>query len=128
MSYYKDTNLVNMLKDLCPGVEIKIVREHRGVRVNPDKACFLVDGRLCWTRISELDNWRRKFGHAGVMHSLAEFLSGQTASPINTGAYDSVRYEEARKRKLGKMSEMLEFAMKSAGSSDQEIYQELKDA
>ena len=128
MSYYKDTNLVNMLRELCPGVEIKIVREMYGTRCHPSKACFMIDGRFCWTRISELDETRRKFGHAGVMHSLSEFLSGQTASPINVGAYDNNRYEEARKRKLGKRSNMLEFAMKSAGSSDREIYEALKDA
>ena len=126
-SDYKDTNLINMLKGLCPGVEIKIVRQYKGRPTDPSKAIFLIDGRMCWTKIRELEDIRSKHGHPAVMKDLAHFLSSQITSPIKTGSYDSHRLSERMKRHQGKRAEMLEFAMKSAGSSDEEIYQELKD-
>ena len=127
MKRYNDVVVYNMLRDLAPNAEIKMIREYKGMRTDRSKAVFFIDGRLSWTKLSELDKLHHKYGHNGVMDDLAKFLQGILRSEIRTGIYDSSSLREEKVRRQGNAAEMLEFAMKSAGSSDEEIYRALKD-
>ena len=67
-------------------------------------------------------------GHKGVMDDLAGFLRDALRSEVKVGIYDSDALREEKRRRDGRRAGILEFAMKSAGSSDKEIYEALKYA
>ena len=124
---YTDVHIFNMLRDLAPTAEIKIVRSWKGNPTSRTRGCFLVNGQFCHILLRELDRYREDEGHQGVMRELATFLKGTLKAEVRFGIYDESKVEEQRKRQVGRRAEMLEFAMKSAGSSDEEIYEALKD-
>ena len=128
MKRYNDVVVHNMLRELAPSADIRLLREYKGKRTDPKVASFLINGNFCWTRISELDLLHSQHGHKGVMDDLAGFLRGALGSEVKAGIYDSDALREEKRRRDGKRAGILEFAMKSAGTSDKDIYEALKHA
>jgi len=128
MKRYNDVVVHNMLRELAPKAEIRLLREYKGKRTDPKTATFLINGNFCWTRLSEMDLLHSQHGQKGVMDDLAGFLRDALSSEVKAGVYDRDALREQKRRRDGKRAEMLEFAMKSAGSSDKEIYEALKHA
>jgi hypothetical protein len=128
MRRYNDVVVHNMLRELAPSADIGLLREYKGKRTDPKTATFLINGNFCWTRISELDLLHSQHGHKGVMDDLAGFLRDALGSEVKAGIYDSDALREQKRRRDGKRAGILEFAMKSAGSSDRDIYEALKHA
>ena len=127
---YKDEHIHNMMKDLAPKGEIKLLRERNGKRLDyKNFVTITANGNYGWMKLSELENTYRRFGHPGVMERISRFLSGALGvEQIKQGVYDENTLSEYKKRKAGFRADALEFAMKSAGSSDREIYEALKYA
>lgn len=127
---YKDEHIHNMMKELAPKAEIKLLRERNGKRLDCKSfVTITANGNYGWMQLRELENTHRRFGHPGVMEKISKFLSGALGvDQIKQGVYDENALSEYKKRKIGRRAETLEFAMKSAGSSDREIYEALKYA
>ena len=128
MKRYNDVVVHNMLRELAPSADIRLLREYKGKRTDPKGASFLINGNFCWTRMSELDLLHSQHGHKGVMDDLAGFLRGALGSEVKAGIYDSDSLREEKRRRDGRRAGILEFAMKSAGSSDRDIHEALKHA
>lgn len=128
MKRYNDVVVHNMLKELAPQAEIRLLRDYKGKRTDPKTATFLINGGFCWTRLSELDLLHGQHGHKGVMNDLAGFLRDALGSEVKAGIYDSDSLREEKRRRDGRRAGILEFAMKSAGSSDKDIYEALRHA
>ena len=128
MNKYTDLHVYNIAKELAPNAEIELLRYHKGKKLDHENfATFTVNGNYGWMRLSEISNTYRRFGHPGVVDRIAKFVSGMAGVDLKQGVYDESALSEYKKRRAGQRADALEFAMKSAGSSDEEIYEALKD-
>ena len=126
---YKDEHVYNIAKELIPTADIKLLRYHKGQKLDHENfATLTVNGNYGWMRLSEISDTHRRFGHPGVVERIGNCISGMAGADVKQGVYDDHALSEYKKRKIGFRADALEFAMKSAGSSDKEIHEALKYA
>ena len=126
---YTDIHVYNIVKELAPKSEVELLRYFRGMRTSEKTATLNINGNHCWTQLRELEETYRRWGHPGVIEKIAKWIAPAVGHDVSMpGAYEKESLSEQRKRDTGFRADALEFAMKSAGSSDREIYEALKDA
>ena len=123
-----DENIVNRIKELAPKAEVRLLRSWKGRRLDwKNYATFTLNGEYCWIKIESLNDDHYMHGDPGIMARLCKAIE-PVVGKVGHGVYDEHKMLEGIKRDQGRKAEWLEFAMKSAGSSDREIYESLKYA
>ena len=123
-----DENIVNMIKELSPASEVKLLRSWQGRTLDWKKiATFTINGDFVWIKLPALVEAHRMDGNPGVMARLCKLIE-PIVGKVGHGAYDEHRLLEGIKRRQSRKAHWTEFAMKSAGSSEKEIYEALKYA
>ena len=126
---YTDIHVYNIIKELAPKAEVEMLRYFKGMRTSEKAATLNINGNHCWTQLRELEEVYNRWGHPGVVEKIAKWIEPAVGQNISMpGVYDKEYLSEKQKRDIGFRADALEFAMKSAGSSDREIYEALKNA
>ena len=126
---FRDEHVVNMMKELAPQAEIHLLRSYKGKKLDWENyATYLINGRFGWCKLSSLEEDREHAGPGAVWDRLAKLLERSLGSKVNTGTHTKHELSERLKRYTGARAETLEWAMKSAGSTSKEIYDDLKYA
>ena len=123
-----DENIVNMVRELSPKSEVQLLRSWKGKKLDwKNYATFTLNGSHCWVKIDAFDDAHYKHGAPGVLARVAKLIE-PIVGKVSHGVHNEHRIMEQTKRGQGRTAHWLEFAMKSAGSSDKEIYEALKYA
>ena len=121
----------NIFKELKPdAVDARLLTSLHGKIFADDTAVIRANGRQVSIGLGALSEAYRKDGYPGVRALMREVMCSHLDydwNDIDIGPHDFDRLRDQQLRKLNKRAWALEFAMKSAGSSDEEIYRWLKD-
>ena len=120
-----------MFKELKPdAIDAQLLTSWRGKVLSPKKAHIRANGRIVSIGFGALSEAYRKDGYPGVRALMRDIMCRHLDydwSDVRIGPHDAGRLTEHQLRNLEKRAEILEFALKNAGSSDEEIYAWLKD-
>tara|TARA_B100000470_G_C19681818_1_gene342412 strand:+ start:103 stop:495 length:393 start_codon:yes stop_codon:yes gene_type:complete len=123
-------NVFNVMKEMKPDAEIKLLTSMRGKSFPADKAVIHANHRFCHITLKSVDDMYRVDGYPGVRAMMRDIMHthlGFHKGDIKIGPHDKERLKNHQLRALEKRSEILQFAMKSAGSTDEEINDWLKN-